>query len=355
MKLLAAISHHGLGHLAQAGPVLSRIHALTPELELTIWSGLSRDALAARIPFPFRHRAEAADVGLAMVDALAVDIPRSHSAYLGFHRDWTQRVARECEWLGEQEFAGVFADAAYLPLAAARQAGIPGIGLCSLNWFDIAGAYLTGLPGMSAILAEIGRAYQDARAFLRPAPSMPMAWLGNTLSIPPIAARGNRRRDELEACLGPRRDTRRILVGFGGIGYQGGLPSIPDITWLAPDDWTRPGRDDVVGFSALGSLPFIDLLASSDALLTKVGYGSFVEAAAHDIPLLYIDRPDWPETPYLAEWLGRMARGLPITEAMLREGRIEPCLERLWAMRTVPDMRADGADTAARRILELLV
>jgi len=70
MKLLAAISHHGLGHLAQAAPVLNALHVLQPDLELTVWSGLSRAALQARLRIPLVHRAEAADVGMAMTDAM---------------------------------------------------------------------------------------------------------------------------------------------------------------------------------------------------------------------------------------------------------------------------------------------
>ena len=41
---------------------------------------------------------------------------------------------------------------------------------------------------------------------------------------------------------------------------------------------------------------FADLLASSDALLCKPGYGSFVEAASCGVPVLYVARPDWPES-----------------------------------------------------------
>lgn len=47
MKLLAAISHHGFGHLAQAGPVLATLHTLEPDLDLTIWSGLGSTVLQA--------------------------------------------------------------------------------------------------------------------------------------------------------------------------------------------------------------------------------------------------------------------------------------------------------------------
>lgn len=352
MKLLVAISHHGLGHLAQTGPVLEALAGLIPDLSVTVWSGLPAAALAARISFPVSHRREAADVGLAMRDALAVDQAVSHQAYLDFHRDWPARVAREAAWMEAEGFAAVLADVSYLPLAAAYRAGIPGIALCSLNWRDIAATYLEGLPGMDRALAEMAQAYRQARLFLRPEPAMPMAWLDNSEPLPPIAAQGQSRRAELVERLGGRGGTRRVLVGFGGISYRGRLPIVPGVTWLAPDDWDIR-RDDVALFSTLG-MPFLDLLASCDALLTKVGYGGFVEAAIHGIPSLYIDRPDWPETPWLGPWLMRWNRALPIVEADLETARLGTLLARLDTLPVPPRPRHDGARAAAMRMAALL-
>ncbi len=352
MRLLAAISHHGLGHLAQAGPVLKALHAIQPNIDLTIWSKLSNAALRTRIPFPFQHREEAADEGLAMIDAVNVDTAKSLAAYLDFHRDWKRRLDREAAWLKANHFQGVFSDVAYLPLAAAGRAGIPGVAMCSLNWRDIAGAYLSEHRGMDLILAQMESAYRGARAFLRPVPAMPMAWLPNGEEIPPITALGKSRRKELAQSLGARANTKWVLVGFGGIGYRNELPEITGVTWLVPDNWAGH-RAGLVAFQALG-MPFLDLLASCDALLTKVGYGSFVEAVAHGIPVLYIDRPDWPETPYLTAWLEQNGRGLAIDEPNLFSARTESLLDRLWALPAQPRPEMNGAAEAAHRIRNLL-
>jgi hypothetical protein len=47
MKVLAAISQHGLGHLAQAAPVLNAIACVaTGSGELTLWCGLDATVTA---------------------------------------------------------------------------------------------------------------------------------------------------------------------------------------------------------------------------------------------------------------------------------------------------------------------
>lgn len=349
MKLLAAISHHGFGHLAQATPVLNALAELCPDLDLTIWSGLPTTALASRLHGHFQHRHDAADVGLTMHDAMRVNVPASHAAYLDFHADWPARVEHEAAWLRDSGFAAVFSDVAALPLAAAAQAGIPGIALCSLNWVDIAGAYLGERPGMAAVLEQLTQAYRSARVFFQPQPSMPMDWLDRREIVPPIAAVGVNRRRELQQRLG---SDRLVLVGFGGVDLDATLYPIPRVTWLVPDTWalTRP---DLVPFSRTG-LHYLDLLASADALITKVGYGSFVETAAAGVPVLYLDRPEWPETPVLATWLRQHAQVDVIAEAELFTPAIGACLAALWSQPRQPPIAAAGAAVVARRLLECL-
>lgn len=356
MRLLAAISGHGLGHLSQAAPVLNALRILSPELELSIWSGLGVDALHARIEGPFEHRHAAADVGLIMHDAMRIDLAASHAAYQTFHVDWQHRVEQEAVWLEARGFDCVFSDVAYLPLAAAARAGIASLALCSLNWSDIAQAYLAHLPGMTAILQEIGAAYASAGVFLQPTPSMPMPQLPRLARIAPIAARGQNRKQALIAKLALPNDCKLALIGFGGVAYRGKgrLPKIADVIWLTPDDWSSNSdalRPDVISFGRAG-LPFLDLLASSDVLITKVGYGSFVEAVAHAVPVLFMNRPDWPETPFLADWLNENGNAGVIEEESLISDRLEAQLLELWRQPRKPAICANGAQQAASVILD---
>lgn len=139
------------------------------------------------------------------------------------------------------------------------------------------------------------------------------------------------------------------LVGMGGFGWQAPadfLPRRPGHVWLLPDDWPGPLREDQRRFTASG-LGFMEVLASSDGLLTKPGYGSFVEAATLGLDVLYLPRPDWPEGPALTTWLHAHTRANAV---IMAEGGVATALTRVKAMprRAVP--RADGADSIATRI-----
>lgn len=355
MHLLACISHHGRGHLAQTAPVLNALRALWPPLRLSVRSALPYSVLAERIHGPFVHHAAAADCGLIMHDALRIDLDASLAAYRDFHAQWSAKVQHEAAWLRAAGIDAVLSNVAYLPLAAARVAGVPAVALCSLNWLDIFRHYFGEAAEAPVIMEQMAAAYCAARAFLRPTPSMPMADLPHRRPVPPIAERGIARRQLLRQRLRLSATTRIVLVGMGGIGYRLAGEDWHrghDLAWLVPDAWPSAG-DRVYGLSET-SVPFRDLLASCDALVTKPGYGSFVEAAASAVPVLYLPRPDWPETPYLVDWLQHNTRAAQIDEQVWQATGIEAALERLWAAPPSQPVELTGAQVAASALRELL-
>lgn len=349
MQLLVDISAHGLGHLAQTAPVLNALRRLRPDLRLTVRSGLARDTLQARIDGAFNHVLATSDFGLVMRNAVDIDLDASAARYFEFHADWPARVAAEAAWQQYMKFDAVLANAAYLPLAGAARAGVPAVGLSSLNWADMLGHYFGGNSQMGAIRADVLAAYNAARCFLCLTPGLPMTDIERCLSIPPVAVIGVADRPYFSQSLVLDESKRWLLVAMGGMDSPlrpESLPRIPGAIWLLMGAGGS-GRDDQHGLPPL--LPrFSDLLASADAVLTKPGYGTFVEAACAGTPVLYLERPDWPETPHFAAWLADHARAVQVArEACSDADQIRLRLEHLWALPAPPRPVADGAVRAA--------
>jgi hypothetical protein len=355
MHLLVDISAHGLGHLAQTAPVVDALAALLPGLRLTVRSALPRERLAGRIAADFDHVMEARDFGYVMHNAVDIDLAASARRYREFHADWDRQVADEAGWLRRHAVDALLCNVAYLPLAAAAGAGIPAAGLCSLNWADLFAHYFAGEPWMPAIHAQMLAAYDAGRCFLRITPGLPMTDLRQRQEVAPIARPGQRSRARMARMLGLKEDDRWILLAMGGMEFPlpvGHWPHSPGVSWLAPGQWA-PGRRDVNAFDAVG-LDFSDLLSSVDAVITKPGYGTFVEAAAGGIPVLYLERRDWPETRHLADWLGRNARAAELTREQLTAGDFLDLLQDLWRRPAPALPPVNGADDAARRLVQAL-
>lgn len=349
--LVVSISCHGFGHVAQTAPALNRLHERMPQLRLTVRSAVPLAHLRSRIHVPFAHLPSEGDIGMAMSSALDVRAGESRAAYRAFHANWEARVTEEAYLLRELGADMVLSNVGYLPLAGAQRAGIPNAALCSLNWADIYRHYC----GDDAIAAQIHACYAGADAFLRVTPGMAMGHLPNIVPVAPIAAVGSNRRDELDHQLKLAKEERLVLVSLGGIDGRLPIerwPGIDGVRWLVQQSWQVEHPDAV----ALESMPmsFGDLLASSDVLICKPGYGSFAEAACSGTPVLYVSRADWPESPALIEWLQRCSLCREVSRNALEQGNFAEVLEEICDAPRPRPVIPEGTGQVADWIIERL-
>ena len=354
-RLLVDISSHGYGHLSQTGPVLNELWYRRPDIRFTVRSALPREVLERRIEAPFEHVAEAQDFGMVMSNAVDIDLAASAARYVEFHRDWQDRVARETERLGGLNPDLLLANVPYLSLAAAARAGIPAVAMSSLNWADIFLGTLGHIPQASAIHGEILAAYHGAAHFLRLTPGMAMGDLPSVRTVGPVARIAGSRRDALDQKLGIPPGDRLVMVALGGIPMRLPLeqwPTLPGIRWLVPASW-QASRADALAIEAAGR-GFTEVLASSDAVIAKAGYGTFTEAACNGVRVLYVRRPGWPEEPPLVDWLREHAACAEVDRDRLEGGAFAGELLALLERDTGRMVPATGAAEAAVMLSKLL-
>ena len=353
--LFVAISSHGFGHLAQTAPVVGALRRRLPSLRVVVQMAAPKELLAGFFPFPFEHLSRTADVGMLMSSSLDVRVEESAAAYLDFHRDWEERVERQAELLRRYHADLVLANVPYLLPAAAERLNIPAVVLCSLNWRDIYAAYCGSYPGSAAILRQMEEAYRSARLFLQPTPSMEMAWLSNRRPIGPVARRGRDRREEVEWRLRLEPGQRLVLLSFGGIASTlpvADWPAFPGIQFVISGGEVVE-RTGFHSFETLG-MPYIDLLCSVDALITKPGYGSFAEAACNGTPVLYVPRDGWPEAACLTTWLKEVLPCREISRAAFEKGTFVDELLSLFREPPAVPVEPSGVDEAAEALATLL-
>jgi hypothetical protein len=148
--------------------------------------------------------------------------------------------------------------------------------------------------------------------------------------------------------VGVGADTRLVVFSLGGIEHPIDLTPWsrnPDIHWIVPKA-LLPDRLDM---TAQEDLPFhfTDLLASADALIAKPGYGNFTEAACNGTPVLYVPRPDWPEQPYLLNWMSRYGMALALSPECLPTGDLQMSLAELWTLPQRKPVVPEGARVGA--------
>lgn len=350
--LVVSISSHGFGHVAQTAPILNLLHERMPQMRLTVRSAVPLAYLRSRIRMPFEYLPSHGDIGMVMSSALDVCIDDSQAIYRAFHSDWQIRVSEETRLLHDMEADMVLSNVGYLPLAGAQQGGIPNAALCSLNWFDIYRHY----AGNDAVATQIHACYANADAFLRPMPGMEMETLPNLVAVEPVAEAGHDRRDELDRQLRLSKNEKLVLVSMGGIKSRLPIerwPRIDGVRWLVQEDWQTDHPDAIVLKSL--AMSFSDLMASSDALLCKPGYGSFVEAACSGTPVLYVNRPDWPESPALTGWLQQHCVCREVSREQLQNGEIAEDLSALWSAPGITPPKPEGVAQVADWLMHKLL
>lgn len=353
--LLVDITAHGFGHLAQTAPVVNALARQLPNLRVTVRSAAPLAILRQRFQCDFQHIPLAIDFGMQMIDAVAVDVANSLLAYQNYHVAWSKKVALAAAEMAALKPDLLLANVPYLSLAAAQQARIPAVAMCCLNWAEIYRHYADDTPAEKLIYQQMLDAYNSAAVFFKVQPTMPMSGLNNAQTIAPIAQLGRNRRDEIGQLLNLKAADKLVVIGMGGINYRLPMeqwPSLPGVHWIVPTEW-KISRGDATSLAAL-ALSFSDVLASCDAVLTKPGYGTFAEAACVGVPVLYVSRGDWPEQPYLLDWLNRHGVCREVSAAQLSTGNLVDELQDLWSSAKPPVPLANGAETVANRLAELL-
>jgi len=305
------VSGHGYGHLAQVAVVVRELAALRPDVRVTVRADHPPAILGAFLPAGVAIGRPPPDATLVMRSPVDVDVPASLARYQALHADWPGVVAAEAARLDALRPDLLVSDVGYIGLAAARRLRVPAHPLCSLDWYAVFRAYGMAGPGFERIAGEIFEAYRGADAFLRLTPHLPMDYLPKAMSFGPVARLGRNRRAALEQRFPTLAGRRLVAFSLGGI--PGGiaardLPRPPGVCWVADEDGID-GMDGLVSRAALG-LSFIDLLASVDAIVTKPGYGTLVEAVCNGTAVVSVERPDWPETPYLQGWAERFGHAV---------------------------------------------
>lgn len=346
--LFLAVTAHGYGHLAQAAPVVAALARRVAGLRVTLQGDIDPDFARSRLPWGFTHIREATDVGLLMDGPLRTRWLESIAHYADFEAAYDRRLAREIGVLRRAAPDLVLADVPWLPLDAARRLGIPAVGLCSLNWYDILLSSPVAEQVPVGVTERMQRVYAEADLFIRPAPSMPMDWLPNAVDVGPIAERYPDRREALRTRCGAPPGRPFALMQFGG--FQGfepleAWPEQDQVHWLV-QDLRRGARRDATSLSALG-LRVPEVLAACDLMLCKPGYGSYSEAAVNGIPVLYVRRGDWPEEAALVPWLEERVPTREVTTGDLLAGRLSEAIAELCAARRHPAVQASGIDEVA--------
>ena len=149
------------------------------------------------------------------------------------------------------------------------------------------------------------------------------------------------------------------MITMGGIPenypFLDQLLKSEDITFLIPGAGQKAiRRRNLILLPHRSEFFHPDLVTASDALVGKVGYSTLSEVYWAGIPFGYIARDDFRESPALISFIEKNMRGLPLSAKDFASGAFASHLRELFALGSVERNGLNGAEQAARFLLNLV-
>ncbi len=350
------ISGHGLGHASRSCQIINTLRRRHPSLAV--------DVVSDAHPWFFRHfldpgvpvRRERLDLGVLQLDSLVMDELGTLQAYRDFLPRRQTLIAGEAERLTTDGVSLTVGDVPPAAFAAAALAGVPAVAVSNFSWDWIYEGLLEKHPGYEDVLESLRGDYRQAGRLLRLPFHGDFPAFAAIEDLPLVARRAVLPPGEVKRRLGIEPQRRVALISFGGFGLQ--QFDFRPLTRLG--DWiflTEQGLGEAAANILVvepGTIPYPDLVAAADAVVTKPGYGIVSEAIANGAAVLYTHRGDFREQQVLIDALRRHARALVIDNATLRRGDWGPALETLLAQPQPPlTLAINGDEVAADRLAQL--
>lgn len=220
------------------------------------------------------------DVGFVQHDSLQIDIPQTLLALEKICSE--EQITRLAKKL--TEFDGAIADIPPPGLEACRLTGLPVIATSNFEWPWIYSHY----PSLKRWEERFQQYQANHNAlFLEPGPGL---FHFHQIDTGPYVSR---------PAKPYKLPKTSILLSFGGMGLDKLskiLPRIPDVTWVMAPPCPHLEREDIL---YVEGIPYQDIIAGSDIIFSKAGYGIISEAMRSGKPLILVERDSFPESPYL--------------------------------------------------------
>jgi L-arabinokinase len=357
MKSIAYyITAHGYGHGTRSCDVLNALRRVAPDVPIIVKTNLPVDFMASRLPDSIEIRSGAFDLGLIQKDSIQVDLEASLIAIEKLYEHEAELIEQEMRFQTLENIGVVVADIPAIPLDAAQRAGIPNIACSNFGWNWIYSEFVEKEPRWRFFVDKFKAVYEKTDLLLRQPFCEPMSAFPNQIDLPLLAKPGINQREEIAVATGADSTKTWVLLSFTtlNLDFQAleNLKRLRDryeLFTVEPLAWPGSGIHSL----SRTMFPFANILASSDLVVTKPGFGIVSECIANHKPIIYSDRKNFLEYPVLVKSIERYCRYAFIPNNELYSGELERALSDAQSSEEPQaEMPRGGAEKAAEQILK---
>jgi glycosyl transferase family 1 len=351
------ITGHGYGHAVRSYQVIRALMKAAPDFQIHVCTS-APDWLFQDPSTSVIYRQAKIDVGIIQKDSLAMDLSETLHSNRNLLANASSLIATELAFLRHHRIRLILSDIPPLAFEIAAEAHIPSVAITNFTWSWIYRSYLQQYPAFLPLIEAMEVFYRKASLALSLPYACDMSAFPYTEAIPWVTRTSSLSKGEARSKFALPQSAVLVLLSFGGLGLERlpwkKLSHLEEFYFIATGQ--TPGH--AVNLSVLPEVQrhYCDLLRAVDVIIAKPGYGIVADIIAHQIPVLYVERDDFPESPFLIRALNELttAELLPLED--LLNGNLEPHLARLLRRERNSSLFAlNGAEVAAEKIVPLTV
>ncbi|CAI9094830.1 OLC1v1030630C1 [Oldenlandia corymbosa var. corymbosa] len=344
------VTGHGFGHATRVVEVVRHlidaghdVHVVTGAPDFVFTSEIQSSRLYLRKVL--------LDCGAVQADALTVDRLASLEKYSETAVIPRESIlATEVEWLKSIKADLVVSDVVPVACRAAADAGVRSVCVTNFSWDFIYAEYVmaAGIHHRS-IVWQIAEDYSHCEFLIRLPGYCPMPAFRDVIDVPLVVRRLHRSREQVRKELGIGDEVKVVILNFGGqpAGWKLKEEYLPS-GWLCLVCGASDSQELPPNFVKLAKDVYTpDLIAASDCMLGKIGYGTVSEALAYKLPFVFVRRDYFNEEPFLRNMLEHYQGGVEMIRRDLLTGHWKPYLERALTLNPCYEGGSNGGEVAA--------
>ena len=350
-----SISGHGFGHAAQVVPILNELGRRHPTLHTILRTNLPAAFFDDNLRPSWQQLPSQQDIGCVQQDPLIIDMKKTWEEYERFHMDWMAKIIKEAELIRSYQPSLVISNISHFGIEAGSHSGIPTVGMGSLSWDQVLEYFVRGHSAVyQEIIQHIRQAYQRAHQMIRFAPGIPMVAFPNCIDVGPIAGPAWKAERIIRQQLNMPPDEKLVLVAFGGIPLTSlpldQLETFHGFRFLIGGPMNLEKYSRVVSSNSL-SLPFGQILAEADIVITKPGYATIIETVRNGTPVIYVRRYNFVDEQLLVDYAHRYGQAAELSSDAFYKGDWGAALETVQGL---PSPSVTPPELGTSRAAELL-
>jgi UDP:flavonoid glycosyltransferase YjiC (YdhE family) len=355
-SVLYYITGHGYGHAVRSCQVIWNLKERCPELTVYVRS-IVPNWLFEHPLYSVQQSSQALDVGIVQGDSLHMELGPTLEACKALHARFRSLTEQELDFIAKHNISLIVGDVPPLCFEVAARAGVPSVAITNFSWSGMYRGFLHALPEFLPVIEEMENFYRKTTLALTLPYSCEVEIFPTRERIPFITRSSALNRREARERFGIPSLATVVLLSFGGHGLQrihfDRLLGQKEFFFIGTGDALRKDSNLLILPNAQRS--YVDLVRAADVIVSKPGYGIVADVIRHQVPLLYTDRGDFPEYPYLVKTLEDCATAEFIPQNDLISANLTPYLKRLLIKeKHWPAVATDGASIAGEKLLSLL-